>query len=120
MNIWVQHIIDRLKGDKIIWMVALLLCLWSLLSVYGSISYIANRYDTHFLKLLLKHATFLGAGLGVMYVVHLVNYKYLSKLAESVYWAAVVILIITLDTGDEMLLYRLTQFLHAACRWRIR
>jgi len=102
MNIWVQHIIDRLKGDKIIWMVALLLCLWSLLSVYGSISYIANRYDTHFLKLLLKHATFLGAGLGVMYVVHLVNYKYLSKLAESVYWAAVVILIITLVQGPEI------------------
>jgi cell division protein FtsW len=102
MNIWIQRIVDRLQGDKIIWMVALILCIWSLISVYGSISFIANKYDTHFLKLLLKHATFLGAGLGVMYVVHLVNYKYLSKLANSVYVIAVVILILTLIIGPEM------------------
>tara|TARA_B110000116_G_scaffold271188_1_gene291240 strand:- start:562 stop:1533 length:972 start_codon:yes stop_codon:yes gene_type:complete len=37
-----------------------------------------------------------------MYVVHLVNYKYLSKLANSVYVIAVVILILTLIIGPEM------------------
>jgi len=102
MNLWIQRIVDRLQGDKIIWMVALILCIWSLISVYGSISFLANKHDVHFLKLLLKHATFLGAGLGVMYVVHLVNFKYLSKLANSVYVLAVVLLILTLVFGPEM------------------
>ena len=102
MSNWVQAIKSRLEGDRVIWMVALILSVWSLLSVYGSISSLAVKAEGNSLKFLTKQGTFLVLGLMTIYIVHRINYKYFAKLANFVYVAAVLALVLTLAIGPDI------------------
>lgn len=102
MSTWVQAIKKRLEGDKIIWMVALILSVWSLLSVYSSISSLAVKAGGNSLKFLTKQGIFLLLGLMVMYIIHRINYKYLARLANFVYVLAVLALALTLVFGSDI------------------
>jgi len=102
MSNWVQAIRSRLEGDRVIWMVALILSVWSLLSVYGSISSLAVKAEGNSLKFLTKQGTFLVLGLMTIYIVHRINYKYFAKLANFVYVAAVLALVLTLAIGPDI------------------
>jgi len=77
MSNWVQSIKDRLEGDKAIWMVVLILSVWSLLSVYSSISFLAVKAGGNSTKFLTKQGILLMIGLGVIYIIHRINYKYI-------------------------------------------
>lgn len=83
-------------------MVALILSVWSLLSVYGSISSLAVKAEGNSLKFLTKQGTFLVLGLMTIYIVHRINYKYFAKLANFVYVAAVLALVLTLAIGPDI------------------
>ena len=72
-------VFSRLKGDKVIWMVAILLSLLSILAVYSSISTLAYRADGNSFKFLVKHLMMLGLGFAVMFVVHKTKFKYFSR-----------------------------------------
>ena len=102
MSNWVQNIKDRLEGDKAIWMVALILSVWSLLSVYSSISFLAVKAGGNSTKFLTKQGILLMMGLGVIYIVHRINYKYFARLANVVYGLAVIALVITLVAGSDI------------------
>lgn len=102
MSNWVQAIKNRLEGDRVIWMVALILSVWSLLSVYSSISSLAVKAGGNSLKFLTKQGMFLVLGLITIYVVHRINYKYIVKLANFVYVAAVLALVLTLAIGPDI------------------
>lgn len=102
MSNWVQAIRSRLEGDRVIWMVTLILSVWSLLSVYGSISSLAVKAEGDSLKFLTKQGTFLVLGLMTIYIVHRINYKYFAKLANFVYVAAVLALVLTLAIGPDI------------------
>ena len=102
MSNWVQSIKDRLEGDKAIWMVALILSIWSLLSVYSSISFLAVKAGGNSTKFLTKQGVLLMMGLGVIYIVHRINYKYFARLANVVYGLAVIALVLTLVAGSDI------------------
>ncbi len=102
MSNWVQSIKDRLEGDKAIWMVALILSVWSLLSVYSSISFLAVKAGGNSTKFLTKQGILLMMGLGVIYIVHRINYKYFARLANVVYGLAVIALVLTLVAGSDI------------------
>ncbi len=102
MSNWVQSIKDRLEGDKAIWMVALILSIWSLLSVYSSISFLAVKAGGNSTKFLTKQGILLMMGLGVIYIVHRINYKYFARLANVVYGLAVIALVLTLVAGSDI------------------
>ena len=102
MSNWVQSIKNRLEGDKAIWMVALILSVWSLLSVYSSISFLAVKAGGNSTKFLTKQGILLMMGLGVIYIVHRINYKYFARLANVVYGLAVIALVITLVAGSDI------------------
>lgn len=97
-----SRIKDRLEGDKVIWMVALILSVLSLLSVYSSISSLAFKAGGNSTKFLTKQGILLLMGLGVIYIVHRINYKYFARLANVVYGLAVVALILTLVVGSDI------------------
>ena len=99
---WVQSIKDRLEGDKAIWMVVLILSVWSLLSVYSSISFLAVKAGGNSTKFLTKQGIILMMGLGVIYIVHRINYKYFARLANVVYGLAVIALVLTLVAGSDI------------------
>ena len=98
----VSRIKDRLEGDKVIWMVALILSVWSLLSVYSSISSLAFKAGGNSTKFLTKQGILLLMGLGVIYIVHRINYKYFARLANVVYGLAVIALVLTLVVGSDI------------------
>jgi cell division protein FtsW len=98
----VSRIKDRLEGDKVIWMVALILSVASLLSVYSSISSLAVKAGGNSTKFLTKQGILLLMGLCVIYIVHRINYKYFARLAYVVYGLAVIALILTLVVGSDI------------------
>lgn len=102
MSNWIQSIKDRLEGDKAIWMVVLILSVWSLLSVYSSISFLAVKAGGNSTKFLTKQGILLMMGLGVIYIVHRINYKYFARLANVVYGLAVIALVLTLVAGSDI------------------
>ena len=82
MSNLIQRIKDCLEGDKVIWMVALILSVWSLLSVYSSISSLAVKAGGNSTKFLTKQGILLLMGLAVIYIIHRINYKYIAAVAH--------------------------------------
>lgn len=97
-----QALLKRIQGDKVIWMIVLLLSLLSLLAVYSAVSALSFREDINAAKYLAKHLAMFAIGFGVMFVVHRMRFKYFAKLAQIAFYAAVAILFFTLLLGPEV------------------
>jgi cell division protein FtsW len=88
------------KGDPVIWIVILLLSIFSLLAVYSSTGSLAYRFqggNTSYY--ILKHATILAMGIVITYVTHLIPYKYFSRIAQVLLILAIPLLMVTLIFG---------------------
>jgi cell division protein FtsW len=95
-----QKLLSKIKGDKIIWLVVIILSVFSLLAVYSSTGTLAYKYqkgNTEFY--LIKHFIILAFGLGLMYFAHLVKYTYFSRIFQVMLWIAIPLLFITLLVG---------------------
>lgn len=95
-----QFILNRIKGDKIIWLVVIILSVFSLLAVYSSTGTLAYKYqggNTEYY--MLKHFIILLLGLVLMYLAHLVKYSYFSRIFQIALWIAVPLLLLTLFVG---------------------
>lgn len=93
----------NIKGDKVIWMVVIILTIFSLLAVYSSTGTLAYRYqkgNTEYY--LLKHLIILLFGLALMYVAHLVKYSYYSRISQLAMIISVPLLLFTLFTGTNI------------------
>ena len=102
MKTFVLFIESHLKGDKIIWLVALLLGLISLLAVYSSTSALAFRYqggNTEYY--FLKHFFLLLLSFLVMFIVHQFDYKFFSKISFFLVFISIILLVYTLLQGDQ-------------------
>lgn len=97
-----QALIKKVQGDKVIWMVTLLLSILSILAVYSAISTLAYKAHGNSLKFLVKHTAMLVVGFGVMYFVHKVRFKYFSKAAVILFWVAAGLLLLTLVLGPDI------------------
>lgn len=98
-----QSLFRHLYGDKIIWLVVLLLSVFSLLAVYSSTGTLAYKYqqgNTEYY--LLKHLSILAVGLVLMYLAHLVDYRYYSRIAQLLLYLSIPLLVITYFTGTEV------------------
>jgi len=95
-----QYLLSKIKGDKIIWLVVIILSVFSLLAVYSSTGTLAYKYqggNTEYY--MIKHFIIILLGLGLMYLAHLVKYTYFSRIFQVVLWIAVPLLILTLFVG---------------------
>ncbi len=91
------------KGDPIIWGVILTLMVFSLLAVYSSTKTLAYLYrggDT--LYYLFRHASFLFFGFIAIYFLHLVPYRYFSRLSQLLFYLSIPLLAITLLFGTSI------------------
>ena len=92
-----------IKGDKVVWLVVLLLAILSVLAVYSSIVTLAYKYqggDT--LYYLFKHGIILSVGFGLMILAHNLNYKYYSRIAQIAIFISIPLLLLTLLTGANI------------------
>ncbi len=96
-------IFTYLKGDKVIWVIIIMLCLVSLLVVYsstGSLAYKQAGGNTfHYLS---RQIFFVILGLGAIYGVHQLPYKIFFRLAQIFYFLSIPLLLYTLLRGASI------------------
>lgn len=96
-------LLNRLRGDKIIWLTVILICMVSVLAVYSSSSALSYRLkggDTE--AYALRHMVILVLGFVVMFVVHLIDYRVFARMANVLLLVSVGMLIFTLANGSEV------------------
>lgn len=102
-----EYITDKkfeyLKGDKVLWMVIILISAFSIFPVYSASSnleYIVNTGTTtgH----LLKHMFFVILGLVVMRSVGFVKYEHIGKLSAILLGFSIILLLITMVSGQTI------------------
>lgn len=94
---------EFLKGDKVLWMVIIVISIFSIFPVYSASSnleYIVNNGTTtgH----VLKHMFFVILGLAIMRAVETVKYEYIGKLSSILLGITVILLILTMFTGKTI------------------
>lgn len=92
----------HLKGDRTIWMVALILGVTSLLAVYSASSWIGWRENGGTFHILIKQMLILAAGGGIMYAASKLRYTVYSKLSQVLLGATVALLLLTLVFGSNV------------------
>lgn len=93
---------DHLKGDRTIWMVALLLGMVSMLAVYSASSWMGWRHDWGTFQVLVKHSLMLAAGGGIMYAASKLKYTVYSRLSQVLLGATIGLLLLTLLIGSNV------------------
>jgi cell division protein FtsW len=94
-------VFQYLKGDKVIWMVAFILCGISILAVYSAGSTLGKTSEGVF-SVLARHITMMVAGLAVMLIVHRLDFRYFSKFSQLLIWVSIILLGVTLLYGANI------------------
>ncbi len=95
--------VREIKGDKVIWIVVVILCILSLLAVYsatGTLAYKKQHGNTEYY--VFKQFMILAFGLGLMYITHLVKYTYFSRISQIGLFLTVPLLLLTLVSGTNL------------------
>lgn len=98
-----QSILNKTKGDKVIWATVILLALVSMLVVYSSTGLLAYRYNKGNTEIyLFKQVVFISLGIMIIYFAHRVNYTIYSRVAKILFLIAIPLLIYTLFFGVRL------------------
>jgi len=98
-----SKIANSIKGDRIIWLIIILLSFFSILAVYSSTTTLAYKYkagNTEFY--LFRHFFLMASGLFIMWVVHKLDYRVFSKFANIAIWLTIPLLLVTLFFGENI------------------
>jgi cell division protein FtsW len=91
------------KGDGVIWALLVVLSIMSLLAVYSSTFTLAYQYRSgHVGYYLFKHIIFIFFGFIVVYITHLVPYRYYSRISQLLVIISVPLLLVTLFFGRSI------------------
>jgi len=91
------------KGDPVIWFIVLALALFSILTVYsaaGTLAFKKHHGNTEYF--LFKQFIFVGISLIVMWLAHLVDYRYYSKISRFALIVSVPLLLISFFFGSKI------------------
>ena len=91
------------KGDAVVWAVIVSLSIISLLAVYSSTGTLAYKYQHgNTAYYVMKHFTFLFIGMVIIFVTHLIPYKYYSRLSQLLLLLSIPLLGLTLVFGRNI------------------
>ncbi len=92
-----------LKGDKVIWAVVIFLSIVSLLAVYSSTGTLAYRFQGgNTAYYILKHSSIMIFGFAIIFLTHLVPYKFYSRLSQLFLISSLILLALTLIMGTTI------------------
>ncbi|MFT4022317.1 MAG: FtsW/RodA/SpoVE family cell cycle protein [Flavihumibacter sp.] len=95
-----QTLLNKTKGDKVIWTLVILLSMTSLLVVYSSTGSLAYKlYKGNTEVYLFKQVAFICVGIALIYFAHRVNYTLYSRIARVVFFITIPLLIYTMFFG---------------------
>ncbi|RPE09879.1 cell division protein FtsW [Chitinophaga lutea] len=98
-----NNLLQRTKGDKVIWTIVFFLSAVSLLAVYSSTGSLAYRvYSGHTEYYLFKQLSVLLLGVLIIYFAHRVNYTIYSRVAQIGFLLSIPLLIYTLAFGSNL------------------
>ncbi len=97
------RLVTYFKGDRVIWVVVILLSIFSILAVYSSTGTLAYKYqqgNTEYY--LFKHFIILSFGFMLMYLAHIMKYTFYSRISRIAIILAVPLLLLTLMMGTNL------------------
>ena len=97
-----KELFKYLNGDRNIWVLALVLGLLSVVSVFSFIPILVKVKGLSYSYLFFKHLFLLILGFGLMYVVHLIPSRFFSKMSKMLFILAVVLLVLTMLIGESV------------------
>lgn len=96
-------LLKNIKGDKVIWVVVAILSIFSVLAVYSSTGTLAYRYQSGNTEYyLIKHFGILILGLVLMFLAHLVPYKYYARISQLAIYLCIPLLLYTFLFGTNL------------------
>ncbi len=95
-----QQLLQRIKGDKVIWSIVLLLSLWSMLAVYSATRSIEWRNERDYV---MKHVFILFLGLIIVFFIHRINYTKFARFSVILFMLSIPLLVYTLVGGGTTL-----------------
>lgn len=96
-----KEYLKYLKGDRVIWIITLLMLAFSLVCVYSFVPILVRIEGGTPFKYLFKHLLYVLLGFGVMFWLHRKDPKYFSQLSKFAFYLAVALLLFTILFGLE-------------------
>ena len=96
------NILNRTKGDKVIWAIVIMLTMVSILVVYSSIGSLAYKMNKSTESYLFKQIGFIALGVLIIYFAHRVNYTIYSRVATILFLISIPLLFYTLKFGSSI------------------
>ena len=97
-----EKIFSKLKGDKWIWIIVIILSGWSLLAVYSSVGTLAYKEGKGTELYLIKHFSIIAVGLVLMYLSHKLDYKWYAGISKILMIITIPLLLYTLLFGNTV------------------
>jgi cell division protein FtsW len=97
-----RQYLSYLKGDNVIWIITLLMLVFSLVSVYSFVPILVKIEGGTPIKYLYKHAIYVLLGFFVMFWLHKKDPKYIGQFSKFGYALAIALLIFTLFFGAKV------------------
>jgi len=98
----VRTYLQYLKGDRVIWIITLLMLAFSLVSVYSFVPILVKIEGGTPFKYLFKHFIYVSIAFGTMFWVHKLDPKYFSKISKFGFYLAIALLIFTFFFGTRV------------------
>lgn len=99
----VERLRKYFKGDSVIWGVVIAMMVFSLLAVFSSTKTLAYQYrGGNAIYYLFRHGVFLFLGFITIYFIHMVPYKYFSRLSQLLLYLTIPLLGVTLLFGTSI------------------
>jgi cell division protein FtsW len=99
----VSALLEKTKGDRWIWLIIILLSIISILAVYSATGTLAYKQGKAVEKILLtKHIIFVVMGIAMIYISHLLDYKYYAGISKVLMLITIPLLVYTLIFGTSL------------------
>jgi cell division protein FtsW len=97
-----ERLISKTKGDRWIWLIVVLLSVWSLLAVYSATGTLAYKKGVGSEQFLIKHLVMIVGGIALMYFSHLLDYRYYAGISKVLMMLTIPLLAYTLIFGANV------------------
>ena len=97
-----EHIFTKLKGDRWLWIIIIILSLWSLLAVYSSIGTLAYKEGKGTEGYLIKHTLLILGGFALMFFSHKLDYRWYAGISKILMIITIPLLLYTLFFGNTV------------------
>jgi cell division protein FtsW len=98
----IKDILNHTRGDRWIWLIIILLSLLSVLAVYSATGTLAYKRGVGSESLMFKHLLFIVIGFVLIYLAHLLDYRYYAGISKILMIVTIPLLLYTLIFGSTM------------------